>query len=399
MIPRLATALAVSLVLCGCSTKLVRTSSEYRPVTPERARLRCEADLPPTYSSPTFTVTLSKDVLAERVETQHMRTSYSWLNRSLALALMGGSGLYAYRNWDYREVNGDTITYPRRVLGIVGAAVGAAWALFASDGPFKARHFEKQVLHGADTTYTFAGLVIDEPVDIGVAPLGSNLGGRTDAAGKLLLSARDYYGVPLTGDGVTLRVSAERMMADLVLPSGYLARAKAYDSCASALEAQAAYAELGGRLEEAAELYGRLIATYPDATVSGEAKSKQALLRERVRVAKLITVRGRLAKVDDDKVRAAIASLRLSEYESNSLAYAVENLGRPKALTVMRDGLGLPLEDSECAAEYGRLTLFQKFYAVVTYRAARGGDLSGFLGVTSTAGAALATVRPEHLLR
>ncbi len=60
------------------------------------------------------------------------------------------------------------------------------------------------------------------------------------------------------------------------------------------------------------------------------------------------------------------------EYEGNSFAQSVEYLDRSHAAKVMKEGCGFPLGESECAAEYSRLTLFQKFYALLKYKEALG---------------------------
>jgi hypothetical protein len=260
------------LVLGGCTTKLVNTSSQYRPVMPERARLSCACELPATYSSSVFRVALRKEVLAQKVETRRYLTSYSWLNRSLWLGLAGFSGYAAAHWWDYYTVSNDTAFYSGRVFGLLGAGVGLLGALTLADVPFGPSSWQKERVVSGDTVYGTGTHLADRAIQVTVRQQGAvPVTQQTDGDGEATLPAREYYDLPGADKGLVLDIAGEGLSTALSIPGSYLMRAKAYDSAAVTLFGQAREAEEDGRDEDALSFYSRVVDTYPDATTATEA--------------------------------------------------------------------------------------------------------------------------------
>jgi len=398
--------LALAVLLLGaCTTKLVNTSSEYRPVTPERARLSCSCDLPATYSSPILKVALWKEALRQKVEVRRYRTDYSWLNRSLWLGLAGFSGYAAAHWWNYYAMNNDTAFYTGRVFGLLGAAVGLINALVLKDVPFGPSQSERQHIFSGDTAYGTGTQLANSAVQVTVRQQGAApVNQRTDNVGKLTLSAREFYDLPGADKELVLDITADTgLSATLSLPGAYLARAKAYDSAAIALFGQARKAEEGGRDEEALNFYSRVADTYPDATAASEASAKVQTIQQRVQAAKVARVREELRRVSDDKVRSAMAALGLGRDESYNLGRAVDGLEGDKAGDVVRIGFDMPLSNSDCAQEYCGLTSFQRVYAVLCYESRQGGDVvqgyMSLLGVSEPVAQRLAGMDPKAMLK
>lgn len=396
----------VALLLSNCTTKLINTSSEYRPVTPERARLSCTCDLPATYSSPVLKVALWKQVLTEKVETRHYRTDYSWLNRSLWLGLAGFSGYAAAHWWNYYDMKNDTAIYTRRVLGLVGAGIGLLGAWSLSNFPIGPSQSREQRVFSGDTVYGTGTQLANRAVQVTVRQQGAaSVTQQTDDVGRLILSARDYYDLPEADKGLMLDIAGAGLSATLSVPGAYLMRAGAYDSAAVALFGQARKAEEDGHDEEALSFYSRVADTYPDATAAPEARAKAQTIQQRVQAAKVARVRDELRRVSDDKVRSAIAALGLSRDESDYLGRAVDGLkdDKDKAGDVIRVGLDMPLSGGDCAQEYRGLTLFQKFYAVLCYQNRQGGDVvqgyMSLLGVSESVARRLAGMDPKTMLK
>jgi photosystem II stability/assembly factor-like uncharacterized protein len=133
------------------------------------------------------------------------------------------------------------------------------------------------------------------------------------------------------------------------------------------LLAQAESLELGKEDTKAILLYKQVIDSFPSLPSAKVAEQKYKEVEVRIRENEIVDARKRIASVSEEKARSAISGLGLNEQESNALASTIENLSSSNAAVVMKEGLGIPLSDAECASEYRNLTLFQKFYAVLCY--------------------------------
>lgn len=158
---------------------------------------------------------------------------------------------------------------------------------------------------------------------------------------------------------------------------------------------------------KAYNLYSQVIDQHPSTNAYNIAKSRIAVLQNKINEQKMARIRRRIQRVSDEKVQRAIAGLGLSEYERNSLAIAVKNLSSYKATSIMKTGMEMPLSDSKASQEYQNLTLFQKLYAVLCYKNylnGRGGEkvvdkISSMLYISNDIAEKLCKINPENLLR
>lgn len=224
---------------------------------------------------------------------------------------------------------------------------------------------------------------------------------RTGYLGELKIDLRDFYAhdPPESALRLTVTLTHLGLSREVTIRRDYVAKARNYEDRASVLLGEAISYEKAGDYSSAFERYAQLLADYPDAKATEQA----GVGLERVKQARTEQVRRELTRVSDDKVRAALGRLGLTEYESNSLAGAVESLSSSGAASVTRKGLGLQLDESECAEEYRSLTLFQKFYAILRYANSLGGSaadaLAPMLGVPRATAEKLAGLSAQKLLK
>lgn len=164
---------------------------------------------------------------------------------------------------------------------------------------------------------------------------------------------------------------------------------------------------------KALNLYQKICAEYPMTPICATAKDKIRFIEMKLKEEKMAGIRKKLLRVSDAKVRNSITKLGLDEYQNNALAMAIENLPSNTAATVMKEGLGMPLSDDECSAEYRKLTLYQKFYTVICYLWKCNEDLgeqiseednfwyliAGELNISEEMVYKLFEIKPENLLK
>jgi|GEM_PF-2359414 len=368
--------MALAVWLCSCATNLTSTDVGYQRVSPERPRLSWTWTLLPgeAKNAPVLTTKLATEYLSERVETRHYRTSYSWANRGCwfgTTALMIGAAVKV-KDWGLHYEQGDTVMGTSTLLAILSIFPFGAGLIYP-DFPLPPRRWEKKATLEDDTSYRFPTPVSDKPVPLSAS---GNAGGRTlrtDKDGNLNVDVRDFFYESLPADSpLLLTATWSGLSASLTVPPDRIRAVRRTETEASALLARARAAETESKDGAALALYDSLDRAYASTRAASQASDKAGQLREKVKQARLAQARRELERVSQDKVQNAIDRLHLTEYESNAFGQSVEHLAQTHAASVMKDGCGFPLTDAECAAEYQRLTLFQKFYALLKYKESLG---------------------------
>lgn len=125
------------------------------------------------------------------------------------------------------------------------------------------------------------------------------------------------------------------------------------------LYSQAESLEKQNEESKAVTFYKQILDSFPSLELT-------KVVRQRYqRLTKILDARNRIASVSEEKARSAIGRLGLSESESNSLAYSVNNLSRNYVLAVIVNGLEMPLKESEAWLEYQKMSLYQKLYVIL----------------------------------
>lgn len=149
-------------------------------------------------------------------------------------------------------------------------------------------------------------------------------------------------------------------------------------------------------------VYKQILDSFPSFEITKTAEQKYRELEKRITEQKINQIRKELQGVSEEKVKNAILKLGLSEDESNSLARAIDNLSSSDAITVIKNGLGLPLVDEQCDIQYRRLSRYQRFYAILRYKDYLGEsavkELSSILNISNTTAKNLANINPKNLL-
>jgi len=378
-------ALALMLLFCSCATSLLRSTGEYRRVTPSRHHLIWSWVRSTPTCAPVLRTTLANQYLSRRVETNRYRTDYTWVNRGCWL---GASALFALAEmWFYNHTRMDTsdgkwftFGYLNLLLGVPCLALLARGVIQGGGGvnlrgtPLSPRYWSKEVVIPSDTSYRDAEPRAGKSALVSSAdPLRTeNL--RVDESGELSVDIRNFYeGLPADSAlRLTATLSGESAM--LVVPAEYVRSVRQHEADASGLFAHASSAASEGQDETALVLYDSVRSTYASTRAAVQASDEIGRLRARIGQVRLAQAEGDFQRVSMEKVQYAIGRLDLTGDESNVFARAVENLSRDDAAEVMRAGFALLLPNSGSAAAYRQLSLFQKFYALLRYKESVGDE-------------------------
>lgn len=306
------------------------------------------------------------------------------------------------RDWGQHYKGSDTVMGTSTALAILSAIPFLASFAFA-DFPLSSRNWSKNVVLQNDTSYQFATCCASAPVSVSVTGKADSRTLRTDGAGPLDVDIRDFYELAPVDSALRLTATWSGLSASLVVPRDYVGAVRQAELNADALRARAIKAEGENRVETAITLYDTLASSFAETKSAAVASGKLAELQEKLREARLAQARRDLGLVSSDKVQSAIGRMNLTEGESNTLAQSVEYLPQGYATRVMKDGCCFPLTDDECAAEYRRLTRFQKFYALLSYKEHLGSDarptLTAMLNMGTSVSDRLISIDPRALLR
>ncbi|MEO0142881.1 MAG: hypothetical protein ABIL70_08155 [candidate division WOR-3 bacterium] len=361
--------LLILLVNNCATTHLVKTESDYEPVSPLKLRLGCSVDLPKDRFEPKITLNLTTEKLYQKKVTEHYKTSYQWRNR---LALVGFGGLCvwaAIKWWDYAVEDTSGKWYPARVFGLLGAGFSFLGAMVGADEfPSSPKYWKKETVIGSDTVYkdkqplSKKTVSVFTPIETKGYPL------QTDEKGITLLDIRDFYTSTPGDSNLILKIDYEGITTKTLIPNNFVNQVRDYENEAENLFTRAQNKEEQGKYEDALADYNLIKEKYPLARASAPANAKIEAIQRKLAEKKIAEIRKRLQRVSAQKVGSAILKFGLDESQANALAIAIENLSQSGAIAVMKEGLGMPLSDNECVEEYRKLNRFQKFYAVVCYK-------------------------------
>jgi hypothetical protein len=349
-------------------------------------------------NAPVLATRLTTEYLSERVETRHYHTDHTLTNLGcwLGAAALPLVVAVAVNDWsDHLDASGGK-TWGRSKNIAFGSYLVLGVGLYLGiphldSFPLRPRDWTKKVVLRTDTSYQSGARVSLRSVVVSRADGGNGRDLQTTEDGVLNVDIRDFY-VGLPADSA-LRLAAtwSGLSAFIVVPPEYVRVARQNESDASALLVQADAAEAESKDELALALYDSLSHAYANTRPASEASVKAGALRAGVNQARIAQARRDFERVSQEKVQGAIGKLNLSSAESNLFAEAIQNLSEDDAASVMEVGLGLLLPDSDCAQEYGQLTLFQKFYALLRYKDAVGTEArSRLAAILTTAALSLA---------
>lgn len=358
---------AIILFLANCSTKLVKTETDYRPVFPLKSKLVCDFKIP-TSISPIISVGLKEELLSEKVKTNHYQRNYTWLNRTLWLGLTALTIGWAVAVNDWRTEPTPEDSFLGNSFYISCLAALPLVAVFTSyDWPFSPKRWKKEQVFSYDTSYQFSSTLATKRIRVISHGSDEEKYLTTNAQGSLQIDIRDFYKDLPPDSDLILRFSYNNLYGDIILPANFVGNIRSYEKEALDLYERAQLEENNNKLNEALGLYNLLINNYPDAKIRYEVLQKSTELQDKIKQQKVIQIRQRLTRVSDEKVRTFIGNL-ISQYESEALGRRIDNLPSSYAKSVIKDGLEMPLSDNECLQEYNNLTLYQKFYAILCYK-------------------------------
>jgi hypothetical protein len=367
----------LTILMTNCATtRVIKTETAYRPVFPPKLRLVCDYSLPMDSLSPIIRVKLKKEELAVKVQTNYYKTSYEWFNRTICLGLSGLSILAAIKWWNaYVGPDTDRIYYGR-VWGILGAVIALAYGI-PGNFPLGPKTWQKEQVLSHEMSYQFSSYLSNTPVQVS-GPSGETKVLESDGAGNLAVDIRDFYNVLTPDSNLILKIGYGITLAsEIKVPLDYVNKVKIYEDEAKALLQQGEY--------------DKIMSQYPNSKAAVAAKE-----------AKIAQIRKRLQKVSDEKVRVAIAKLELDEYDAAKFGMTLENLSSSLVIAVIKNGLGMPLDDAECVQEYRNLSKFQKFYAIICYKDYLGEDaveeLSSIFNISKITAERLVEISPKNLL-
>lgn len=385
---------------CATTTRL-KTETDYRPVSPSKTRLICSYTLPKEKISPIITVKLIEERLAVRVQTDYYKTSYAWLNRTSCLGLSGLSILAAINWWDEYGGPDTARVYYGRVFGILGAAIFLVGAIRGED-PWHPKEWQKEQIFNQDTSYRFPSPVTVKMIQVKPYQGGERKSFSTDITGNFELDIRDFYDISPPDSDFILEISSTNLAGSIRIPKDYVKKVKTYEEEAKVIFKQAQVKELDIQYFDALSIYDKIISEYPYSSAVPKAKERKAELEKKIRETKITQIRNQLQSVSEGKVINVIEKLGLTEYESNEFGWRIENLSFSTAVAVMKNGLGLPLNDAECEQEYKNLSRYQKFYAILCYKDYLGEaaieELSSIFDISNTTAEKLVNINPKSLL-
>ena len=396
-------------ILSGCATRTyLKTKVEYSPVSPPKVRLKCDVNLPKDKISPLISISLDKETLEQKVRTDFYEVHYKWANRVSGILLTGASIFTAVKWWnvysvDTTEEGEEVHMYYPRYLGIIGAIVGLVFIFDSDKQPFPPEQVQEKQLIKDDTIYTATPLTQQSIV---ITSLFGNESKTvvTDENGKAEFDVRDFYESCPLDSSLILKVSTSKLSTKIIIPNSYVKKVKDYETEAVEAFNRAQTAEKMGKYNKAINYYNVIIRKYPKAKPASDAREKISILQEKIRAQKVAQIRKRLERVSKAKVQKVIRRLKLSESESNALAEAIEYLSSyDDVVSVVKKGLKMPLSDDDAYQEYGNLTLYQKFYAILCYKDYLGKGatkkLSDMLYISNSTAEKLCKINPKNLLR
>lgn len=235
-------------------------------------------------------------------------------------------------------------------------------------------------------------------VQISSYPKGEQKSIRPDRTGKVDIDIRDFFGFIEEDSDLILKISQAGLSTSIKIPANYIKMIKDYENEANILYEQALSDETVDR-NEALKRCNLLIEKYPKAQV------KVSQIQEILKKEKIAKIRKELQMVSSEKIKNIIPEL-VSDYESEQFGSAIINLSKSYAISVIKNGLGMPLTDTECSEEYRNLTLYQKFYAILcykdnlteTYEKSPVEELSRMLYISNTTAEKLVRINPKNLV-
>lgn len=360
--------LLVCFIKSCATTRLTKTESEYHPVSPVKLRLNCSVDLPKDRFEPKVTLNFTTEKLYQKTMTEHYVTSYKWRNRLFSLVLTGVSVWATINWWDYAIEDTSGKWYPARVFGLIGAVFGfLAGTVGADEFPSKPKYWKQEVVIASDTIYKDPQPLSKATITLFSSGETKGYPLKTDEKGKIPCDIREFYTSTPKDSNLIFRINYEGVATKTLIPRDFVNQVRDYETEAKNLFTRAQNKEEQGKYEEALADYNLIKGKYPVSQASKSADTKIESVQRKLVEKKIAEIRKRLQRVSELHVRGAIIKLGLDEYQNNALANAIENLSSSTAVLVMKEGLGIPLSDDECVAEYRKLALFQKFYAVVCY--------------------------------
>jgi len=354
----------VLIQACTPTTSLINITEEYRPVSPEKSRLLVKYDLP-NEDIPLVRVKVYKDYFSQKVYTKHYETLRNDIKGNrvvLGLALSGlAGGLIALGSG--MEEKDSTLKTLTILGGVLAGLVGIGSII--SETPKE--KFTEDSVDFADTLYAFQETVRERSLSLQNEHDKRIIQSKTNSEGILTIDVRDFYNnlpenIPLKiliSDGIAKPQSIN-------INEKYIQRIRNNESQADKLYKEAEAKVKAKKFSEANSLFEKIIEKYPLTKSAENSKAYIKRIEGNVKEERLELIRKKLRAVSVNKVPEAMDKAGISASELNEIGYRIDRLSRSKIVTILIDGLGMPIDSYQAEHEFYELNNSQKIYAIIS---------------------------------
>lgn len=340
----------VLIQACTPTTSLINITEEYRPVSPEKSRLLVKYDLP-NEDIPLVRVKVYKDYFSQKVYTKHYETLRNDIKGNrvvLGLALSGlAGGLIALGSG--MEEKDSTLKTLTILGGVLAGLVGIGSII--SETPKE--KFTEDSVDFADTLYAFQETVRERSLSLQNEHDKRIIQSKTNSEGILTIDVRDFYNnlpenIPLKiliSDGIAKPQSIN-------INEKYIQRIRNNESQADKLYKEAEAKVKAKKFSEANSLFEKIIEKYPLTKSAENSKAYIKRIEGNVKEERLELIRKKLRAVSVNKVPEAMDKAGISASELNEIGYRIDRLSRSKIVTILIDGLGMPIDSYQAEHEF-----------------------------------------------